>query len=140
MDAELSNFEDRRTTIWVVNRWLVYACIVACTLLLTFISILDMPAQFSWTAGVLATGLIALTVGRAARALHVLYRCPNCGTLPYRTLNEYKCGGRPSERLNDKRGEAFARHGPISMGRPTALSAERAYDEFLVRALPQLAS
>jgi len=30
----------------------------------------------------------------------VLYRCPNCGVLPYRTLNEYKCGGLGPTRSN----------------------------------------
>ena len=100
MDLESSNFEYRRAAIWVVNRWLVSACIVACALFLTLRGTLDLPAQFAWTAGMLAAGLIALTVWRVVRALHVLYRCQHCGTLPYRTLSEYKCGGLGPARAN----------------------------------------
>ena len=99
MDVERSNFEYRRTAMWVANRWLVYACIVAC-LLLTVMSILNLPAPLAWTAGTLVAGLLALTVGRVVRALHLLYRCQHCGTLPYRTLNEYKCGGLGPARAN----------------------------------------
>ncbi len=62
--------------------------------------ILNMPAQLSWTAAVLTAGLVAITVARIVRALHVLYRCPNCGVLPYQTLNEYKCGGLGPSRSN----------------------------------------
>ena len=100
MDVERSNFEYRRTAIWVVNRWLVYVCIVVCVPLLTLMSTFNLPSQFAWTAGTLAAGLFALTMGRVVRALHLLYRCQHCGTLPYRTLNEYKCGGLGPARAN----------------------------------------
>jgi hypothetical protein len=99
-EIELADFRNRRVAIWVQNRWLVYACLVVCPLLLTLAGALNVPAQLAWTAVTLAAGLIALTVARVVRALHVLYRCPNCGLLPYRMLNEYKCGGLGPARSN----------------------------------------
>src|SRR5690242_905395 len=99
-EIELPHFRNRRTAIWVQNRGLVYICLVLCVLLLILAGILNVPAQLAWIAGTLAAGLIVLTVARVVRALHVLYRCPNCGFLPYRMLSEYKCGGLGPARSN----------------------------------------
>ena len=99
-EIKLADFRNRRVAIWVQNRWLVYACLVVCLLLVTLAGALNVPAQLAWTAGTLACGLITLTVTRVVRGLHVLYRCPICGVLPYRTLNEYKCGGLGPARAN----------------------------------------
>jgi predicted RNA-binding Zn-ribbon protein involved in translation (DUF1610 family) len=99
-EIELPDFKYRRSAIWTQNRWLVYACLVICVLLLILASRLHLPAQLAWTAGTVAVSLIALTVVRVVRALHMLYRCPNCGVLPYRILTEYKCGGLGPARAN----------------------------------------
>ena len=98
--ARISNFETRRSEIWRVNRRLVFACVAAIALMASVANILNMPVQLSWTAVVLTTVLVAVTTIRVVRALNVLYRCPNCGVLPYRTLNEYKCGGLGPARAN----------------------------------------
>jgi hypothetical protein len=98
-EIELPDFKYRRSAIWVQNRWLVYACLVICVLLI-LAGAMNLPAQLAWTAGTLAASLIAVTVARTVRALHVLYRCPNCGVLPYRMLTEYKCGGLGPARAN----------------------------------------
>jgi hypothetical protein len=99
-EIELPDFKYRRSAIWVQNRWLVYACLVVCVLLPILAGALNLPAKLVWTAGTLAASLIALTVARVVRALHTLYRCPNCGILPYRMLNDYKCGGLGPARAN----------------------------------------
>jgi len=98
--ARVPNFEYRRTEIWLVNRRLVFGCVAATALLIVVASILNMPVQLSWTAALLVAGLVAVTTFRVVKALNVLYRCPNCGVLPYRTLNEYKCGGLGPTRAN----------------------------------------
>jgi hypothetical protein len=91
--ARVSTFEHRRTRIWQVNRRLVFGCCAAIALLALVMSVLNMPVQLSWTAATLTAGLVVLTIVRIVSALNALYRCPNCGVLSYRTLNEYKCGG-----------------------------------------------
>lgn len=98
--SRVANFENRRTQIWQGNRRLVFACFVAVALLAIVVSVLNMPVQLSWTAATLTAGLIAVTIARVVSALNTLYRCPNCGVLPYRTLNEYKCGGLGPNRAN----------------------------------------
>ncbi|HEX7953440.1 MAG TPA: hypothetical protein VF523_10285 [Burkholderiales bacterium] len=98
--APVANFETRRSEIWRVNRRLVFGCAAAIALLVVVVSVLNMPAQLSEAAALLAAGLVAVTIFRIVRALNVLYRCPNCGVLPYRTLNEYKCGGLGPTRSN----------------------------------------
>ena len=98
--ARLSAFETRRTEIWRVNRRLVFGCVAAIALMTIVASMLNMPVQLSWTAAMLTAGLVAVTIIRIVRALNGLYRCPNCGVLPYQTLNEYKCGGLGPTRAN----------------------------------------
>ena len=98
--ARVSNFEYRRMAIWRLNRRLLFGCVAAIALLIVVAGILNVPVQWSWSAAMLAAGLVGLTVVRLVRALNVLYRCPNCGVLPYRTLNEYKCGGLGPTRAN----------------------------------------
>jgi hypothetical protein len=91
--AGTGEFDLRRSHLWRTNRVLLIASVMAIALSVIVASVLNMPAQLSWLAGALAGSLAAFTVARVVRALNVLYRCPNCGLLPYRTLNEYKCGG-----------------------------------------------
>ncbi len=98
--ARVSSFEHRRTEIWRVNRRLVFGCVAAIALMVIVAGILNMPVHLSWAAALLAGGLVAVTIVRVVLALNVLYRCPNCGVLPYRTLNEYKCGGLGPTRAN----------------------------------------
>ena len=98
--ARVSNFENRRTQIWQVNRRLVFVCFTAIALLAIVVSVLNMPVQLSLTAASLTAGLVAVTIARIVSALNTLYRCPNCGVLPYQTLNEYKCGGLGPTRAN----------------------------------------
>jgi len=98
--AKLTNFEYRRTQIWRMNRLLVFCSVGALALMVGAACMLNMPTQLSWTAAMLAGGLVAVTVVRVVRALNVLYRCPNCGVLPYRTLTDYKCGGLGPTRAN----------------------------------------
>lgn len=98
--TRVSNFEHRRTQIWRVNRRMVFGCFAAIALLAIVVSVLNMPVQLSWTAALVTAGLVAVTIARIVSALNVLYRCPNCGVLPYQTLNEYKCGGLGPTRAN----------------------------------------
>jgi hypothetical protein len=98
--AGTGSFEYRRTQIWRMNRALVLGSVTAIALTVIVASVLNMPAQLSWLAAGLAGALAAFTIARVVRALNVLYRCPNCGLLPYRTLNEYKCGGLGPTRSN----------------------------------------
>ena len=79
---------------------MVFGCLAAIALVAIVTSVMNMPAQLSWSAAMVAVGLIVVTVTRVVRALNVLYRCPNCGVLPYQTLNEYKCGGLGPSRSN----------------------------------------
>ena len=98
--ARISTFETRRAEIWRVNRRLVFGCMAAIALMTIVASMLNMPVQLSWTAAMLTAGLVTVTIIRIVRALNGLYRCPNCGVLPYQTLNEYKCGGLGPTRAN----------------------------------------
>ena len=98
--ARIATFETRRTEIWRVNRRLVFGCVAAIALMTIVASMLNMPVQLSWTAAMLTAGLVTVTIVRIVRALNGLYRCPNCGVLPYQTLNEYKCGGLGPNRSN----------------------------------------
>jgi hypothetical protein len=98
--ATTANFENRRAHIWRANRLLVFGCVTAIAFMSIVANTLNVPAQVSWAAVVLAGGLVAMTVIRVVRALNVLYRCPKCGVLPYQTLNEYKCGGLGPSRAN----------------------------------------
>jgi hypothetical protein len=98
--ARVSTFEHHRTEIWRANRHLVFGCFAAIALLAIVVSVLNMPVQLSWTAATLTAGLVAVTIIRIVAALNVLYRCPHCGVLPYRTLHEYKCGGLGPTRAN----------------------------------------
>ena len=79
---------------------MVFGCFAAIALLPIVVSVLNMPEQLSWTAAMVTAALVAVTIARVVRALNVLYRCPNCGVLPYQTLNEYKCGGLGPSRSN----------------------------------------
>ena len=79
---------------------MVFGCFAAIALLPVVGSVPSMPVQLFWTAAIVTAGLIVVTISRIARALNVLYRCPNCGVLPYQTLNEYKCGGLGPSRSN----------------------------------------
>ncbi len=99
-EARHSNFEQRRNQIWRVNRRWLFGCAGAIALLVVAARVVNLPAQVSWAAIVLAAGLVAITVFRIVRALNVLYRCPQCGVLPYQALNEYKCGGLGPTRAN----------------------------------------
>lgn len=98
--AQVLSFEHRRTEIWRLNRRMVFGCFAAIALLAIVVSVLNMPVQLSWMAAMVTAGLVAVTITRIVRALNVLYRCPNCGVLPYRALNEYKCGGLGPTRAN----------------------------------------
>jgi hypothetical protein len=62
--------------------------------------VLNLPLQLAWFAATMTAALVAVTTVRIVRALHVLYRCPECGVLPYQALNEYKCGGLGPSRSN----------------------------------------
>lgn len=49
--------------------------------------------ELPWALLALCATLIIFTIRRIVRGLDQLYRCPNCATLPYQTLTDYKCGG-----------------------------------------------
>jgi hypothetical protein len=83
-----------------MNRRLVFCSVAALALMAGVAGMLNMPTQLSWAAAMLAGGLVAVTIVRVVRALNLLYRCPNCGVLPYRTLTDYKCGGLGPTRAN----------------------------------------
>lgn len=87
------NFELRRIAVWHANRrWIVAsAAVIAFAALLLGTG--NAPAELAWALGLSAGALTTVTVSRIVRGLNSLYRCPKCGTLPYQTLNEYKCGG-----------------------------------------------
>ncbi len=98
--ARHPTFEFRRTEIWRLNRRWIFGSIASIALLSVLGGVLNLPLQLAWLATSVTAGLLAVTTVRIVRALHVLYRCPNCGVLPYQTLNEYKCGGLGPTRAN----------------------------------------
>jgi len=95
-----TTFEARRADIWKVNRRWVFASAAAAALVVMFAGLPNAPQDLAWGLALSAGGLLAVTVTRIVRALSALYRCPNCGVLPYQTLNEYKCGGLGPTRSN----------------------------------------
>lgn len=95
-----TTFESRRAEIWKVNRRWVFASACAVALVLMFASLANAPGDLTWMLALGASGLLAVTLTRIVRALNALYRCPNCGALPYQTLDEYKCGGLGPTRSN----------------------------------------
>ena len=96
----ISNFEFHRTEIWRLNRRWIFGCVASIALLAVLGGVVNLPLQLAWLAMATTAGLIGVTAFRVVRALHVLYRCPSCGVLPYQTLNEYKCGGLGPSRSN----------------------------------------
>ena len=88
-----TTFETRRAEIWKVNRRWVFASVTAVSLVVMFAGLANAPRDLAWALALSAGALLAVTVTRIVRALNALYRCPNCGVLPYQTLTEYKCGG-----------------------------------------------
>lgn len=95
-----TTFETRRAEIWKVNRGWVFASASAIALVVMFAGLANTPRDLGWALGLCAGGLLAVTLTRIVRALNTLYRCPNCGVMPYQTLNEYKCGGLGPTRSN----------------------------------------
>ncbi|HZP94273.1 MAG TPA: hypothetical protein VFB20_15540 [Burkholderiales bacterium] len=86
-------FEAHRAAVWRGNRiWLLAsALLIAAAALLAATP--NAPSGLQWALGLAAAALSGITVARIVRGLDSLYRCPNCGTLPYQTLRDYKCGG-----------------------------------------------
>jgi hypothetical protein len=95
-----TTFETRRAAIWKINRRWVFASAAAVALVVMFAGLANAPRDLAWALALVAGGLLAVTLTRIVRALNALYRCPNCGVLPYQTLNEYKCGGLGPTRSN----------------------------------------
>jgi hypothetical protein len=95
-----TTFEARRAEIWKVNRRWVFASAAAAALVAMFASLANAPRNLAWALALGAGVLLVVTLTRIVRALNALYRCPNCGTLPYQTLSEYKCGGLGPTRAN----------------------------------------
>ena len=95
-----TTFEARRAAIWKVNRRWVFASAAAVALVVMFAGLANAPRDLAWVLALGAGSLLAVTLTRIVRALNVLYRCPNCGSLPYQSLNEYKCGGLGPTRAN----------------------------------------
>jgi predicted RNA-binding Zn-ribbon protein involved in translation (DUF1610 family) len=95
-----STFETRRAAIWRANRLWVFSAATALTFLALVAALANVPAELAWVSALTAAVLVAITISRVVRALNSLYRCPNCGTLPYQTLSEYKCGGLGPTRAN----------------------------------------
>jgi len=95
-----TTFESRRAEIWKVNRRWVFASAAAVALMVMFAGLANAPRELAWVLALGAGALLAVTVTRIVRALNALYLCPNCGMLPYQTLNEYKCGGLGPTRSN----------------------------------------
>ena len=101
MDRNLGTpFEMRRAEIWRANRLWVFASVCAVALWLMCASLANAPRDLTWMLALGASGLLAVTLTRIVRALNALYRCPNCGVMPYQTFNEYKCGGLGPTRSN----------------------------------------
>lgn len=88
-----TTFEARRSAIWKANRRWVFGSVLAVALAAMLASLANAPPEFAWMLGLTAAAFLVVTAVRVVRALNALYRCPNCGLLPYQTLNEYKCGG-----------------------------------------------
>jgi hypothetical protein len=49
--------------------------------------------ELGWLLAAASVALGAATVARIVKGLNALYRCPNCGALPYQNVTDYKCGG-----------------------------------------------
>jgi hypothetical protein len=86
-------FDSRRIAIWYANRRWVYTSVAAVAALGMVAGLANAPHELVLAAAMVAAGLAGYTVSRVVRALNSLYRCPNCGTLPYQSVTDYKCGG-----------------------------------------------
>ena len=90
---ESATFEARRAAVWAENRpWIAGWVVLLCAAVVILKSA-GASNELTW---LLATACIVVggtTVARVVRGLNALYRCPNCGILPYQNVNDYKCGG-----------------------------------------------
>jgi hypothetical protein len=87
------SFDVRRAAVWRGNRYWLIASAAALVAAALVVFSADAPAVLRWLAGLVALGLGAYSIGRVVVGLNSLYRCPNCGTIPYQTVSDYKCGG-----------------------------------------------
>lgn len=88
-----TTFEARRSAIWQANRRWVFASVLAVCAMALLAQQTNASPDLAWVVVLTAGGLVSITIARLVRALNALYRCPNCGLLPYQSVNEYKCGG-----------------------------------------------
>jgi hypothetical protein len=85
-------FEARRLAVWTGNRGWLFSSALCCSLAVVMLAAGGRGELF-WALVAASAALVAITSHRIVRGLDGLYRCPNCGTLPYQTLTDYKCGG-----------------------------------------------
>ncbi len=88
----VSTFEIKRLEVWRANRGLLLVCAASFAALLS-VTPGNVPVAIFWVVASLTAIVTATTVARLVGGLTMLYRCPGCGTIPYRVLEEYKCGG-----------------------------------------------
>jgi len=90
---EGANFEARRSAVWAENRpWIAGWVVVLCAAIV-MLKAAGAANELTWLLAAAAAVLGAVTVVRIVRGLNALYRCPNCGTMPYQSVTDYKCGG-----------------------------------------------
>lgn len=90
---ERAKFEARRAAVWAESRpWIAGWVVVLCAAIV-MLKAAGAANELTWLLAAAAAVLGAVTLMRILRGLNALYRCPNCGTLPYQSVTDYKCGG-----------------------------------------------
>jgi hypothetical protein len=87
-----ASFETRRHAVWRGSRRWLFCTALCCALAVVMLAA-GGRGELAWVLVAASVALVAVTANRIVRGLDRLYRCPNCGTLPYQTLTDYKCGG-----------------------------------------------
>ncbi len=87
------SFEARRSAIWAANRLWMSAWVVLFFAAIVMLRSAGTTNELAWLLAVASVVLGTVTIGRIVKGLNALYRCPNCGTLPYQNVTDYKCGG-----------------------------------------------
>jgi predicted RNA-binding Zn-ribbon protein involved in translation (DUF1610 family) len=88
-----SGFEARRSAVWAENRpWIAGSVVLLCAAIV-MLKFAGAQNELTWLLAVASVTLGAATIARIVKGLNALYRCPNCGTLPYQDVTDYKCGG-----------------------------------------------
>jgi uncharacterized membrane protein len=96
VDASLpvaADFEARRSAVWAENRPWIAGWVVVFSAAIVMLRSAGAENELTWLLAAASVVLGVVTIVRVVTGLNALYRCPNCGTVPYQNVTDYKCGG-----------------------------------------------